>query len=280
MAFMQFEKDEVRFIMSHDPGGTTGMAFAEYDEKEVRITVIGHIPDGRQGYLYAFDGMQFGWPTNKDIVSEQWVERNIPGADREPIYIEGVQYALWQENVHYQTPDMKALVPDEKLKELGIWRENMRHAMDAVIHLLVWLRNQGHKPTIEALSEDGDPSGIKMPAPNGEPGGQGDQPDENGSGEDQQQGGQGGQQTEGDEQQGGAGEPKSAAQQAIENLMQQVAQSVEDADPTGPGGNGGDWVYDLTVEVKGKRSERELNGAFTGYNPEAEGGTVMYDQKF
>lgn len=263
--FMEFEKDEVRFLMAHDPGETTGMAWAEYDEKEVRITVIGHIPDGRVGYLAAFDGMQFGWPTNQDIVSEQWVERNIPGVDREPIYIEGVQYALWQDNVYYQTPDMKSLIPDEKLKELGIWREGQRHAMDAVIHLLIWLRNQGHKPTIQALSDEeggGNGGQISMPA-----GGDGEPTEE-----------------QGEQADGAEGEQPTPEQQAAAKAMAQIAQAIQEhkeANAGAYGGNEEEFAHDLTIEVKGKRTERELNGAFTGFNTEQPTEQKsLWDQKF
>lgn len=245
MEFMKFDKGEVRHISGHDPGGTTGLAFAEYDENEVRIQVLGQIGGGREGYLYAFDGLRFGWPTTHDLVSEQWVDRAIPGADQEPVYIEGVQYALWQDNVYYQTPDMKSLIPDDKLRELGIWTEGKRHQMDALIHLLVWLRNQGHKPTIEALSNGG--GGIRMVG--GEPGdGEGQQPGE------------------------GEGDPIGALRAAMEDAL------------GGPGGdqNGQDLGWQITEDIR-KRRDRDLNGAFTGFDvaeEESASATTLYDQKF
>lgn len=147
---------DYKYVLGQDPGGTTGIAMLRYTpDTKPELIYLHQIKDGRVGYFNWFEGSE---PTyNLTIVSEKWETREgIHSADLEPVYIEGVQYALWQENVVYQTPDMKSLVPDEFLKKNNLWTPGKRHQMDALIHALVYLRNSGHRPTLEALTGKGD----------------------------------------------------------------------------------------------------------------------------
>lgn len=252
---------EYKYIVSMDPGGTTGIACIRYtDETLPELIYLHQIEDGRVGF---FDWFQGSDPTSDvTIVSEMWDEHNVKGANREPQYIEGVQYAIWQDEIVYQTPDMKSLIGDDFLREENLWVENYRHAMDALIHGLVYLRNNDHTPTIKALSSpvESQPETIAEPgdakrlvlteeqveehlrAVRGEDG-EGDSGEGEGDGE------------PGDGEADGEGEGAGKSE----------GDSTDDTDPNGSGGNGGggdDWK---DVEPTGTRKRRERNGVFAGY---------------
>jgi len=149
---MTDEMGEYQYVLGNDPGGTTGIAMLRYTETTApELVYLSQLPQGMKGYFDFFEGSR---PTdNVTIVSESFVNRqSVKNPDVTPLRIEGIQYSLWGDEVEYQTPDMKALVPDQVLKDNNLWTPGHRHQMDALIHALVWLRNQGHKPTLEALS--------------------------------------------------------------------------------------------------------------------------------
>lgn len=154
--FEPIEEIEYKYVLGQDPGGTTGIAMLRYtDDTKPELIYLHQIKNGRAGYFQWFEGSEPSY--NLTIVSEKWETREgIHSADLEPVYIEGIQYALWQNEIEYQTPDMKSLVPDEFLKKNNLWTPGKRHQMDALIHALVYLRNSGHRPTLEALTGKGD----------------------------------------------------------------------------------------------------------------------------
>lgn len=261
---------EYKYIVSMDPGVTTGIACIRYtDETLPELIYLHQIEDGRVGFWDWFQGSD---PTSDvTIVSEMWDEHNVKGANREPQYIEGVQYAIWQDEIVYQTPDMKSLIGDDFLRDENLWVENYRHAMDALIHGLVYLRNHDHTPTLKALSSpvESQPETIADPGDaqrmilteeqveehlrqvRGEPE-DGEGGDGEGEGEGDKQDGQG--DADGDSDGSGEAQGKDGG----------------DAKPTGSGGAGeaGEWK---DPEIKGKRKRRERNGVFAGYEADTEG---------
>lgn len=157
--FTEEEVDPYIFVMGLDPGGTTGVAMVRVDTRDEELNpeliYLHQIPDGRYGFKDWFADSVI--EDNVIIVSEKWRERHIKGADREPMYIEGGIHMLWgDENVVYQTPDYKELVPDEWLVENNLWTENGRHQMDALKHVFAYLRNDGHSATVKSLAGESD----------------------------------------------------------------------------------------------------------------------------
>jgi hypothetical protein len=266
--------EDYKYVLGQDPGVTTGIAMVRYtDDTAPELVYLTQLPKGIKGFFDFFEGSQ---PTeNVTIVSESFVNRpGIKSPDVTPLRIEGVQYTLWGDEVVYQTPDMKSLVPDQVLKDNNLWTPGKRHQMDALIHVLVYLRNEGHQPTLKALSGESDalaekgeaqekslPSAAelaeKMSATGvsveeaaeaiqrlmqafsemyngGEPVRE-DPPEQE---EQQQQEGQGG---------GEAGEGEA------------------ESEPTGTGGAGQEFEVD-EPDPEGERRKRRLNGSFIGFD--------------
>lgn len=268
-------EDDWNYVLGMDPGGTTGIALLRYKEDVLPELVYLHqIEGGMEGFYDYFVGSHIG--SNLVVASEVWVEHQKKGVDRTPMYIQGVQYGFWHgEGVVYQEPAQKSLVPDEYLKENNLWTPGKRHQMDALIHALVYLRNNDHKPTMQSLAgdsdekiaEEGEAESKTLSEGEGEPG----------EGE-----GQG----EGEEGEGEPGEPqgesdKEGSQPAsggFMKLMKQLEEESKNGKPTnahvddvklvetevGEDGYG-------EVEVKGKRKRRERNGVFAGFETDTEG---------
>lgn len=232
------EQDTGLYVIGLDPGGTTGVAILRVDTEDPKalpeLVYLDQVEDGRDGFLEYFGQFYIG--TNSVVASEHWVERNVKGVNREPQYIEGVMHALWNRHtITWQDPEMKSLVPDEWLKENNLWTEGKRHQMDALIHAIVYLRNDGHEGTQRALGNE-----------------ESDQWEE-GTGEGAQ----------GDGQPMDEDARRELAEMAREAADKRMAAKVkeesdDDREGTDKEGNG-------TVEPKGKRKERDLDGAFIGY---------------
>lgn len=271
--------DPYKYVLGMDPGGTTGLALLRYSDTTLpELVYLYQVPDGRYGFESFFRGSLLA--ENVDVASEQWVEREVKGSDREPIYIEGVMYALWRDNgVTYQTPDMKQLVPDQWLKDNNLWVPGKRHAMDALIHAIIWLRNNDHIPTLKNLA--GEP-GDKIAQPGEAQGkdiswtpteGDDSKEDDNFIPPDFSD--------LADRMQELAKAAAEAAKGADGDAEQAGGGSGDDAqegggEVEGDGGQPGVAISD--PELKGKRKRREKGGGFTGYEPKEaeEGETELY----
>lgn len=245
----QEEEDPYLYVLGLDPGGTTGVAMLRIDPEDdtVRpeLVYLHQISDGRYGFKDFFEGSSVR--DNVIIVSEQWAERNIKGADREPQYIEGSMHMLWDDdNIEYQKPTQKELVPDEWLKQNNLWTEGKRHQMDALKHAFAYLRNDGHSATVNSL-------GGRDDTPFAQPG----------EAQDAQLGDGG---AEGDVFDNISEVFRQLGKVTGEASFEQLADALE-------GKNTG-WGKD-TREHHGKRRER--NGAFAGFGPEGadDGETVL-----
>lgn len=282
---------DYRYVLGLDPGGTTGVAMLRYtDETAPELIYLHQIEGGEEGYYQYFHGSVIG--SNLDVASEKFVPfEGVYGADLTPIYIEGQQFAQWHDQLdalHYQEPSMKSLVPDDWLREQNLWTEGKRHQMDALIHALVWLRNNDHKPTLKAMSGETD---EKLA--------------EEGEAESKQLPPQGGGEGEGDEAEGGEsqtfeeameaisqafkqmGEAAQAAQEAMQEAAQGAGEEQGQAGDGQPQGHGdgtpaggvrgeiqqpeGEGHHRSEVEVTGTRKRRERNGVFAGFETDDEG---------
>ncbi len=234
------------------------MAMLRYTENTLPELIYLHqIPEGMRGFKDWFQGSTTS--EKLTIVSEQWVEHEVKGADRTPTYIEGIEFAFWDDDVVYQTPDMKQLISDEWLQENNLWTPGKRHQMDALIHALVYLRNNDHRPTQESLADDGEES-----EPMAQPG----------DAEDAQISEEGSEQGENER------EFMEAMGQEADDEEGEEEGSVEDVEegetqgegkPTnvigyGPGGDNEKREHGKLEEPKGTRKQRELNGTFAGYD--------------
>lgn len=264
---------DYRYVIGLDPGGTTGVAALRYTEETAPELIYLHqIEDGMEGYTEWFDG------SNPDdhvtMVSEKFdLREGVYGADLTPIYIEGVQYAHWRDEIVYQQPSQKSLIPDDWLKEQNLWTPGKRHQMDALIHALVYLRNSGHQPTLDALTgktdetiaQEGEAEQKQLDSQPGE-GAEGAEEGEEGEGE--------------GEPSGDISDQLEKAAEAMKMAMQKLAEAAQEAgeamgelthegEGNGPGKNDGIQreAYDVP-EPTGTRKRRERNGVFAGFDPD------------
>jgi hypothetical protein len=137
-------------LLSLDPGGTTGVALTEYDDDGFEIVWHKQIKNGLQGFLdFHWDQLEL---LNLDkIVCENFTLREgVYGADLTPVYIIGALEALYPvTELSYQAPSMKPLCDDTRLKKMGLYTPGSGHAMDAVRHAIIYLRNNKHIPTLK-----------------------------------------------------------------------------------------------------------------------------------
>lgn len=288
------EVDPYLYFMGMDPGGTTGIAMlrilAEDEKAKPELIYLHQIEDGRYGFKEFFAGSTID--SNLTVVSEKWRERNVKGANREPQYIEGGIHMLWgEENVEWQYPDVKDVITDEYLKSQNLWTEGKPHQMDALRHVLAYLRNSGHAGTLDTMNPDGSGETIAQP----------------GEAQDAQlpQSGQG-EPGEGEDGAEGQGTTFEQAMEALTQAAQEMAQAAEQTgddfqefadamgDPQGVGEGepvaDADFIPPAPPEGWGgfapvaddglNRSRRERNGAFAGFNPvdyEDEGTTLLDD---
>lgn len=255
--------EEYKYVIGQDPGETTGVAALRYTDSTVpELIYLTQIPNGHEGYLDWFEGSIVS--DDLDYVSECWVEHNVRGANREPIRIEGVQYALWRDDITYQEPKMKQLISDNFLKDQNCWTPGMPHQMDGLRHALIFLRNNNHQPTLELLA------GMRPDETIAQPGE---------AGEKSIDGGEGGEAAaEALEAMQEMGAQLSPLQEAMQELMRGA---LSDEEPNGSGeGDGKDPGYGVdTSTPEGDRKRREIGGTFAGWEPEEDEAVSLFDEK-
>lgn len=138
-------------ILGIDPGGTTGLCLVSVDDtNEPELIWQKQIPNSLKGFL------DFHWDELLDtdfdmIVCESFTLREgVHGADLSPVYIIGALEALYPTmKTIYQEPKLKPLCDDTRLKSMGFHTPGRGHANDAVRHVMVYLRNTRHMPTLK-----------------------------------------------------------------------------------------------------------------------------------
>jgi hypothetical protein len=139
-------------VLSLDPGGTTGYAISTFDDNSpLVIERSGQIKNSLSGFL------DFHWDVLESedidlIVCENFeLREGVYGADLSPVYIIGALEALYPViPIWYQAPYQKPLVDDDRLKKLAIYEPGKPHRNDAVRHMVIYLRNTKHTPTLMA----------------------------------------------------------------------------------------------------------------------------------
>ena len=263
-----FEDDELeyQYIVGQDPGGTTGVAVLRYTEHtKPELVYLHQIPDGREGFFYFFVGSDVGEGTIFTSVSEKWETREgIHSANLEPVYIEGVQYAIWVDQTVYQSPSVKKMVGDEFLKVNNLWTEGKRHQMDALLHAIYYLRSIGHEPTLKALAgelgeplaEEGEADEKTLPQPGG-------------SGSEEGESGEGGEPGSGQGFEEAMAEFRKQANKAAKAVAE-AQKALEDGEQAGSGGRGIAGGYEDDGATPEAKPKRNLNGAFMGFEDDDE----------
>lgn len=139
-------------VLSLDPGGTTGYAITSFHEDlTLEIERSGQIKNSLSGFL------DFQWDVLESekldfIICENFeLREGVYGADLSPVYIIGALEALYPTvPIIYQAPYQKPLVDDDRLKRLGLYEPGKPHRNDAVRHMVIYLRNTKHTPTLTA----------------------------------------------------------------------------------------------------------------------------------
>lgn len=139
-------------ILCIDPGGTSGIAiFNVTDDTEPKLWKYLEVPGGTQGFInfYRETEPDYNW---KKIVCESFTLRTgVKFPDLTPVYIIGALDALVKDDVEivFQSPSLKGLCDDDRLKFIGMHQRGNGHANDAIRHGIIYLRNTRHMPTIE-----------------------------------------------------------------------------------------------------------------------------------
>lgn len=143
-------------VVSYDPGLVTGVAQGVFSDTEpLRLVGATVVP---------YDVMVVSYPDLSRIefdhkVSELFVLRtNNPfAADLTGVRVEGILEAAYgPENIHWRDRTTKSQVPDQILKDHGLWQtgadvdwEDGRDANDAIIHMLGYVAFElKHRPTL------------------------------------------------------------------------------------------------------------------------------------
>jgi len=143
------------YILSFDPGQSTGIALGLYSEKDpYEVLQVWQTQNGLSGVL-EWLGEHYG-PDHEQVVSESFILRKTPFMpDVEPLRIEGA-LTVFYPNIVWQPPSDKHHVPDTILKEHRLWQTGKplghvdgRDANDAIIHGITFLKKLGHVPTIK-----------------------------------------------------------------------------------------------------------------------------------
>lgn len=145
----------MKTILSLDPGGTTGVAYSRYDKDSYELLWHKQISGSLKGFL-DFHWDQLELLDIDQIVCESFTLREgVYGADLSPVYIIGALEALYPTTeIIYQAPHQKPLCDDTRLKKMDLYTPGRGHAMDAVRHAVIYLRNNKHIPTLRKGWQD------------------------------------------------------------------------------------------------------------------------------
>lgn len=156
-------------VLSIDPGSTrsdvstTGIVLLD----GVRLIDSWAVPDGINGFRgWGADNVYYdtlhhiagvgplidGSVTQTDaVVCEQFVDRQVMGADRSPLLVEGAVRFLWPGVVLSPPSGKNTAVPDAILKKLGLWdfgtADHHNDRREAARHAIRYLKNQ-HEPDV------------------------------------------------------------------------------------------------------------------------------------
>lgn len=160
------------YILSVDPGKTTGWAYGHYSDKHAyTLEGFGVTHNGLEGFVdwWIADSARF---QASIFVVEGF---RLRGSNEFTAALDGVEIIGWfkghfkllievyglaespENMLVFQMPTDKALVPDSLLKSHGFWKTGKdvghtdgRDVNDAIIHGIAYLFKQKHRPTLDA----------------------------------------------------------------------------------------------------------------------------------
>lgn len=145
-------------LLCLDPGGAggdTGVVRLDFDE-----TTAAHVAGsfvihgGYEGFVNEF-GLFAGIHADH-VVCEQFVNRNIAGADLTPLLIEGVVRFMFRDVVLQPASGKNTAVTDEAMKRAGFDKslfkgDHHQDRWEALRHGLWYLKRHKHLPTLNAM---------------------------------------------------------------------------------------------------------------------------------
>ena len=148
-------------LLAIDPGGKggdTGIVLLDFTETDPAVLVdswaVEDDLDGFRRWVGETGDVFF----NKDVVvvCEEFVQRNIMGADLTPVLIEGAIRFMRHDTVLQPASGKNTAVPDRAMWSAGFNRDMFpsdHHAdrWEALRHGLVYLKHQPNLPTLRAL---------------------------------------------------------------------------------------------------------------------------------
>ncbi len=146
-------------LLSVDPGGAgaghTGIVRLSYSETEAPLLIESWaVPDGLDGWLaLADEHLDTHWTEEPyEVVCEHFVNRNVPGADLTPCFIEGSVRTLYRHTALQPAAGKNSAVPNEVLARLGLLSFPKDHHYDqreAARHAVWYLKKARHVPTLK-----------------------------------------------------------------------------------------------------------------------------------
>lgn len=154
-----------------DPGMSTGVVEAEYNDGSTTIKTRQQIEGGLEGFSTAFFDGQFSLTAGVVLVEKfhpRQMARSYKLDELEPLRIEGWIDAMvpLSSELIFQLPEERKLINGEMsdsdgvLKRMGLWTlpsqvgcKDANDANAAMMHLVAFLRNSKHTPILESLFE-------------------------------------------------------------------------------------------------------------------------------
>lgn len=157
-------------VFAIDPGWMTGIIVGEYsDTTPLEVNRILQVDGGLEGVADDLTRLRVANPSAR-VVCERFAPRPMAGSyklrELEPLRIEGFVRATWGPNVTWQTPSAMLIGggkgpegkrnADNILRAGKLWstgktvgQKDANDANAAMKHLLAFMRNIEHEPTIE-----------------------------------------------------------------------------------------------------------------------------------
>jgi hypothetical protein len=178
-------KDKLTYVLSIDPGKSTGIALGVYgDAVPYTRTHYWQVEGGTQGFckwyeehdggmvdvidhlvtMFGEDGGKKTRRVDFEKVSEKFIlnPANPYAADLTPVEIEGALIAYGESPSWHNRSD-KNMVRDRVLKDNGLWLtgsqvgcKDARDVNDATIHALVHMMRKRHMPTVQEYFKGGE----------------------------------------------------------------------------------------------------------------------------
>lgn len=123
--------------------------------------VLMHVPHNKTPALKGYwevtggpEGFLDWWqhrPAHDVLVVEDYIVRKGVPSDHKALRTVGFLRATEPEATFQMPAGRKKAVSNDALKRLGLYLpgEPLRNAVEAARHAVLWLKNQGHRPTIE-----------------------------------------------------------------------------------------------------------------------------------